>query len=73
MPVPNSAPTRKEESEFISRKDAAKMCAISVQLVDKYINQRRLTPYYFGRAVRILREDWLRLIAEARIEKAVQR
>ena len=72
MQKASSAPDR-EESTFISRTDAAKMCAISVQLVDKYIKQRRLTPYYFGRAVRILREDWLRLIAEARISKAVQR
>ena len=72
MPEPNSPLTQKEP-EFISRTDAAEMCSISPQLVDKYIKQGRLTPYYFGRAVRILREDWLRLIEDAKIKKAVRR
>lgn len=66
MSQPSSAPS--QPSEFITRHEAAAMCAITVQLVDKFIKQQRLTAYRFGRAVRIRREDWERLIAEARIE-----
>lgn len=71
MPKASNVPA--QDSQFITRNEAAEMCAISVQLVDKFIKQERLTPYYFGRAVRLLREEWERLIEEAKIKKTVHR
>lgn len=54
------------DSPFLTRREAAALLRINIQLIDELIRRERLPAYRpVGRRILIRREDLLRVVAEA--------
>lgn len=71
MPEKDKPSARPTDSPFITRREAAALLRLNIQIIDELIRRERLPAYRpCGRRILLRREDCLRVVLESPVWKA---